>query len=160
MLANFTKPIDRESRQDADIVVRSPHSLNTYLYMSSLQKVFIGFVALEHLFILYMEMFKWPSLGKKVFREAFPETLFEQTTVMAANQGLYNGFLAAGLIWALLIKNKEWRFNITVFFLTCVIIAGVYGSCTIAGKVFFTQALPALLALTLVLLNHLKSTCK
>ncbi len=63
-----------------------------------------------------MEMFAWNTLGKKTFKDVFSDDLFEQTTVMAANQGLYNGFLASGLLWTLFIANKIWRFNISVFF--------------------------------------------
>ena len=124
--------------------------------MIILQRILIGFVALEHFFILFMEMFAWNTLGKKTFKDAFPDDLFEQTTVMAANQGLYNGFLAAGLVWTFFIASKVWRFNIAVFFLVCVILAGVYGSFTIQSKVFFTQALPAIIALVITLINFKK----
>ena len=124
--------------------------------MTILQRILIGFVALEHFFILFMEMFAWNTLGRKTFKDAFPDDLFEQTTVMAANQGLYNGFLAAGLVWTFFITSKVWRFNIAVFFLVCVILAGVYGSFTLQSKVFFTQALPAIIALVVTLINFKK----
>jgi len=72
---------------------------------------------------------------------------------MAANQGLYNGFLAAGLIWTFFISNTEWNTNISLFFLSCVAIAGIYGAFTVEKKIFYVQALPAIIALVLVLLK-------
>jgi len=70
---------------------------------------------------------------------------------MAANQGLYNGFLAAGLIWTFFIQNTEWQQNVAIFFLTCVAVAGIYGTLTADRKIFFVQALPAIIALVLIL---------
>mgnify|MGYP003893107313 CR=1 FL=1 len=72
---------------------------------------------------------------------------FEKTKVMAANQGLYNGFLAAGLIWSLLISDAEWSKNVALFFLACVLVAGVYGALTASKRIFFVQAVPAILGL-------------
>ena len=71
---------------------------------------------------------------------------------MAANQGLYNGFLAAGLIWSFFINNIEWKNNISLFFLSCIAIAGIYGAITVSRKIFFIQSLPALITITLILL--------
>lgn len=105
-----------------------------------------GAVALEHLYILWMEMFAWETAGKKAFGKSLPDHLFKPTKKLAANQGLYNGFLAAGLIWSFLISDTEWAFNVRLFFLICVVIAGVYGAMTASKKIFFVQALPALLA--------------
>jgi putative membrane protein len=79
--------------------------------------------------------------------------LFAPTRVLAANQGLYNGFLAAGLIWSFFIADVAWSTNVAVFFLVCVIVAGVYGAVTATKKIFFIQAVPALLALGAVLLK-------
>lgn len=121
--------------------------------MELLSKILIGIVALEHLFILYMEMFAWETLGKKAFKGALKDELFQPTKTLAANQGLYNGFLSAGLIWCLFISNKEWSSNVAVFFLGCVIVAGIYGTFTASKKIFFVQALPAILALLFVLLQ-------
>ncbi|MFT3884868.1 MAG: DUF1304 domain-containing protein [Flavobacteriales bacterium] len=112
----------------------------------------IGLVALEHLYILYLEMFAWESRGPKVFKGALSPDLFRPTKVLAANQGLYNGFLAAGLIWSLCIPDATWSRNIAVFFLDCVIVAGLYGAVTASRKIFFVQALPAVLALVAALL--------
>ncbi len=122
--------------------------------MIFLSKIIIALIALEHLYILWIEMFAWTSVGKKVFRGAMPPNMFEATRVLAANQGLYNGFLAAGLIWSLLIPNPTWSQNVATFFLSCVAIAGIYGSLTAAKSIFFVQALPAIIALILVLMNN------
>lgn len=107
-------------------------------------------VAVEHFFILYMEMFAWETLGKKIFRGAMPESLFAPTKTMAANQGLYNGFLAAGLVWSFLISDPIWQRNVALFFLGCVAVAGIYGALSASRRIFFTQALPALLAMACV----------
>ena len=118
--------------------------------MEIISKILIAPVALEHLYIMYFEMFAWETIGKRTFK-SIPENLFKPTKSLAANQGLYNGFLAAGLIWSLLICNKEWSVNISIFFLVCVIIAGIYGAITASKRIFFVQALPAILALIAVL---------
>ena len=118
--------------------------------MEIISKILIAFVALEHLYIMYFEMFAWETIGKRTFK-SIPENLFKPTKSLAANQGLYNGFLAAGLIWSLLIYNKEWSVNISIFFLVCVIIAGIYEAITASKRIFFVQALPAILALIAVL---------
>ncbi|MBE8714276.1 DUF1304 domain-containing protein [Sphingobacterium hungaricum] len=115
-------------------------------------KIFTGIVAVEHLYILYMEMFAWETLGKKTFKGALPDELFKPTKGLAANQGLYNGFLSAGLIWSFFIENPIWQNNVAIFFLSCVVVAGLYGAITASKKIFFTQALPAIIALVLVLL--------
>jgi putative membrane protein len=112
-------------------------------------EILTGFIALEHLYILWMEMFAWETRGKKVFKN-FPVELFSQTKGLAANQGLYNGFLAAGLIWTFFIENKIWQTNISIFFLGCVAVAGIYGALTADKKIFFIQAVPAIVALILI----------
>jgi putative membrane protein len=112
--------------------------------------ILIGIIALIHIYILGFEMFAWTTRGPKVFR-SFPKELFEPTKTMAANQGLYNGFLAAGLIWSFFIDDLVWKDNVSVFFLTCIAIAGIFGTATASKKIFFIQALPALIALALVL---------
>lgn len=97
-------------------------------------------------------MFAWTSRGPKIFRK-FPKELFAQTKSMAANQGLYNGFLATGLLWTFFIDNADWITNISLFFLICVAVAGVYGALTVSKKIFFIQALPAILAIILIMLS-------
>jgi len=72
---------------------------------------------------------------------------------MAANQGLYNGFSATGLIWSFFIQNSDWSENIALFFLSCVAIAGIYGTATADKKIFFVQALPAIIAIVLIVLR-------
>lgn len=122
--------------------------------MNLIAQILVALVALEHLYILYMEMFAWETLGKKTFKGAMPDTLFTPTKKLAANQGLYNGFLAAGLIWSFFIQDTTWKGNIAVFFLSCVVVAGCYGGISASKKIFFTQALPAILALLAVLLYY------
>lgn len=115
--------------------------------MIILAKILVALIAVEHLYILYMEMFAWETLGKKTFKGSMPDEMFKSTKSLAANQGLYNGFLAAGLIWSLMIKNNEWSFYIAVFFLSCVIVAALYGAATASRKILFVQGFPAILAM-------------
>ena len=113
-------------------------------------KCLIGFIAFLHLYFLYLEMFAWTTRGPKVFK-SLPKESFEATKVMAGNQGLYNGFLAAGLIWSLCMADMTLAKNVSMFFLTCVAIAGIYGAITVTKRIFFIQALPAIIALILML---------
>ena len=119
--------------------------------MNVLALILTGFVALEHLYILWLEMFAWETAGRKAFRGSLRDDMFTPTKTLAANQGLYNGFLAAGLIWSFFIDDFLWEHNVAIFFLACVIIAGVYGAVTASKKIFFIQALPAIIALLAVL---------
>ncbi|MGJ1198559.1 DUF1304 domain-containing protein [Sphingobacterium spiritivorum] len=116
-------------------------------------KILVALVALEHLYILWMEMFAWETAGRKTFKGSLPDEMFRPTKGLAANQGLYNGFLAAGLIWSFFIEDLIWQKNIALFFLGCVIVAGIYGAISASRKIFFVQALPAILALVFVLLS-------
>lgn len=114
-----------------------------------LAKLLVAVVALQHIFFMILEMFLWTKpLGLKVFRQSFEKA--ESQKVLAANQGLYNGFLAAGLIWGLLHPNLFMGFQIQMFFLGCVFIAGVFGGQTFSTRIFYVQALPALLAALLL----------
>ncbi|MFT5737893.1 MAG: putative membrane protein [Maribacter sp.] len=115
-------------------------------------KMTIAFISILHLYFLWFEMFAWSSRGPKIFRK-FPKDLFSQTKSMAANQGLYNGFLAAGLLWTFFIENAEWITNISLFFLGCVAVAGIYGGFTISKKIFYIQALPAIIGIILIVLS-------
>ncbi|OAQ39940.1 hypothetical protein A5893_09100 [Pedobacter psychrophilus] len=119
--------------------------------MKIISQILIAFVALEHLYIMYFEMFAWETIGKKTFKTLGDE-LFKPTKALAANQGLYNGFLAAGLIWTFFISDPQWSKNIAIFFLVCVITAGIYGAITASKKIFIVQALPAILALIFIVL--------
>ncbi|MEP7107391.1 MAG: DUF1304 domain-containing protein [Ferruginibacter sp.] len=96
-------------------------------------------------------MFAWETTGKKLFKDSLPPESFKPSKGLAANQGLYNGFLAAGLIWTFFISDTIWKTNISIFFLGCVTLAGIYGAITSDPKIFFVQALPGIIALTLVL---------
>lgn len=117
--------------------------------MSLAAHILIGVIAFLHLYFLYFEMFAWTTKGPKVFR-GFPKDLFPKTKAMAANQGLYNGFLAAGLIWTFFIENLAWQQNVAVFFLSCVAIAGIYGAFSVSKKILFIQSIPAIVVLVLL----------
>ncbi len=110
--------------------------------MSALANGLTALVALLHLWFLALEMFFWTRpLGLKTFRNT-PEQA-ELTRVLAANQGLYNGFLAAGLVYGLATGSREF----CLFFLACVVVAGVYGAATFSRRILYVQALPALAAI-------------
>ena len=114
--------------------------------MSLLANVLIGLVALLHLYFLVLEMFLWTRpLGLKTFRNT-PEKA-ETTRVLAANQGLYNGFLAAGLFYAIATGSREFA----LFFLACVVVAALYGAYSVNKRIFFVQGVPAIAALAAVL---------
>ncbi|WP_132052656.1 DUF1304 domain-containing protein [Pseudocnuella soli] len=121
--------------------------------MEIITKILIGIIALEHLYILYFEMFAWETIGKRTFT-SLPEHLFKPTKGLAANQGLYNGFLAAGLIWSLFISDVTWFRNIALFFLACVAIAGIFGALSVSKKIFFVQALPAIIAIIFLFISY------
>ena len=109
----------------------------------------VAIVAIEHIYILILEMFLWTKpAGLRSF--GLTPEFAEQTAVLAANQGLYNGFLAAGLIWGLI--RGEDGISIRVFFLVCVIVAGIFGAITAKPSILFVQAVPALIALVVTLL--------
>ena len=117
--------------------------------MNLLLTILIVFVAIEHFYFLVLEMFLWTKpKGIKTFGLESKEYA-EKTKVLAANQGLYNGFLTAGLIWSIIIKDL----NLAMFFLICVTIAGIYGAySTKKMSLFYLQAVPAIIALTVTLL--------
>ena len=112
-------------------------------------QIIIGLVAVIHIYIMWLEMFAWTTRGKKTFKN-FPEHLFEPTKALAANQGLYNGFLAAGLIWSFFIKDAMWSQNVSIFFLGCILVAAIYGTFTADKKIFFIQGLLPLIGLVLI----------
>jgi putative membrane protein len=115
--------------------------------MTTAATVLIALVALLHLYFLVLEMFLWTKpAGRRAFGMSRDQA--EATKVLAANQGLYNGFLAAGLLWGLWLGAAG--FQIKVFFLICVIVAGIYGAATASKKILFVQALPAAIALVLL----------
>jgi putative membrane protein len=119
--------------------------------VTTITNVLIGLVAALHVYFLVLEMFLWDTgYGRRVFGST-PE-FATASKVLASNQGLYNGFLAAGLIWALLDPHGH-AFELKVFFLTCVVVAGIYGGLTATRKILLVQALPAGVALVAVHLH-------
>ena len=118
--------------------------------MKILGTVLVLFVALEHLYFLYLEMFLWTKpKGLKIFGNTAQKA--EDSKVLAANQGLYNGFLAAGLVWGLTYPGAA-GLHIQMFFLACVVVAGIYGGMTVKPRIMYLQAGPAVLALAALLL--------
>ena len=123
--------------------------------MKKVATVFVVVVAFEHLLFLALEMFLWTTpTGIQIF--GLTPEFAEQSRALAANQGLYNGFLAAGLIWSLF--RKDDALSIQVFFLTCVLAAGIFGAITAKASILYVQGAPALLALVLVLLTRRTDT--
>ncbi|MBI3554970.1 MAG: DUF1304 domain-containing protein [Deltaproteobacteria bacterium] len=119
--------------------------------MILLTNILVGIVALLHLWFLILEMFLWRKpRGRKVFGKTQAQA--DATAVLAANQGLYNGFLVAGLVWGLLTPDVAHAVSIKIFFLSCIVVAGIFGGITAKPIIFFVQALPALLALVLLLI--------
>jgi putative membrane protein len=118
--------------------------------MSAIAQIAVAVVALLHLGFLVLEMLFWDrELGMRVFRTT--ADFAEASKVLAANQGLYNGFLAAGLVWSLAPLGVDTAARaIATFFLLCVIAAGVFGAGTVSRRILYVQALPALVALVLV----------
>jgi putative membrane protein len=114
--------------------------------------ILVTLVAALHVYFMVLEMFFWTKpLGLRTFHNT-PEKAAkaQDSAVLAANQGLYNGFLAAGLIWGLVQAVPDFAFQIKVFFLLCVIVAGAYGAATVSRKILRIQAAPAALALVLL----------
>ena len=116
-----------------------------------LTKILIGLVALLHIWFLVLEMFLWTKpIGLKTFGVSLEKA--QEMAVLAANQGLYNGFLAAGLLWSLVYPDPFFARQIASFFLVCVGIAGLYGAYSVNIRILYVQGLPAILALLLILL--------
>jgi putative membrane protein len=114
--------------------------------------VLVALVALIHVYIVVLEMVLWTTPRGQAAFGLTPE-FAQQTKTLAGNQGLYNGFLAAGLVWGL-VGPEHLRFGFQVFFLLCVLVAGLYGAATASRRILFVQALPAALALVAVFLAH------
>lgn len=120
--------------------------------MKLLANIFTAIVAVEHIGILILEMFFWDHpVGRSIF--GMSTEVSAASATLAANQGLYNGFLAAGLIWGTLKSRRE----IQIFFLACVVIAGIFGGLTAKTTIMFTQALPAFIALVMTVLSIKKT---
>ena len=115
-------------------------------------KILVALIAVLHIYILILEMFLWTKpLGLKVFRQSLEKAEIQR--ILAANQGLYNGFLSAGLIWGLIHPDTFAGFQIQFFFLGCVFIAGIYGGLTFSKRIMYVQAVPAVIAGTFLWLG-------
>jgi putative membrane protein len=118
--------------------------------MSTAANIVVALIALVHVYILVLEMFLWDKpAGLRAFGQS--QQAATATKVLAANQGLYNGFLAAGLFWGLTLGAAGG--GVKVFFLCCVLVAGLYGAATASRKILFVQAVPAAIGLALLLLS-------
>ena len=121
--------------------------------MNTAADVLVALVALLHAWFLVLEMFLWTKpLGLKTFRNSHEHA--QASATLAANQGLYNGFLSAGLIWGLLASPPAHALGLKSFFLGCVVVAGTFGAITVSKRIFGVQALPAILALSLLWMNR------
>jgi len=120
--------------------------------MTLLQILIISFIAFEHIYFMVLEIFYWDKpLGLKAFGLKPEEA--KTSKVLAKNQGVYNGFLASGLIWAILAENNYN--HIAIFFLSCIIFAGIFGAITTKNiKLFYIQSIPAIIGLLLILLQN------
>ena len=117
--------------------------------MNYIANILVALVAALHIYFLTLEMFLWTKpMGLKTFGNSLAKA--QDSAVLAANQGLYNGFLAAGLIWGLVHPVAAFGFQIKVFFLACVIVAGLYGGYSVSKRIIMVQALPAAVALLLL----------
>ncbi len=117
--------------------------------MRLISNALIVLVAIEHLGFLILEMFLWEHpIGQRIF--GLPPEISAASATLAANQGLYNGFLAAGLVWGIVSDSR----SVKIFFLTCVLVAGIFGGLTAKTSILFVQALPALLALGVLVLSR------
>ncbi len=118
--------------------------------MKILVEILVAVISLLHFYFLILEMFLWTKpTGLKLFRQSLSAA--NSSKILAANQGLYNGFLAAGLLWSLFQANPVFAMQLRYFFLLCVAMAGTYGAVTVSRRIFYVQALPALI--TILLLN-------
>ncbi|RBA22921.1 DUF1304 domain-containing protein [Herminiimonas fonticola] len=122
--------------------------------MHTIATIATGLVAVLHVYILYLEMFLWDTpKGRKTF--GLTKEFSAASKVLAANQGLYNGFLAAGLVWGMWLGSAGA--SVKIFFLACVVVAGVFGAATSSKKILFVQALPGAIALALVILAEMQA---
>ncbi len=121
--------------------------------MNVLAKIVIAFVALLHFYIAWFEIFAWTTRGPEVF-STIPVDMFEPTKVLAANQGIYNSFLAAGLSWSLFINDKLWQHKVAICFLLMVFVAGLFGAATASPKIALIQSLPAMIGIALLMISR------
>ena len=121
--------------------------------MRKMGLILVALIALLHSYIAWFEMFAWESRGPKVFTGFAPE-FFDDTVAMAANQGIYNAFLAAGLVWSLTIRDPQWQRRVATCFLLFVAVAGLVGAATIMPRILLIQTIPAGIALALLWLDR------
>lgn len=119
--------------------------------MELVGKVIVGLIAFIHVYIFIFESFLWEKRGPKVFR-SFPKELFPKTKALAFNQGVYNLFLAAGLLWSFFINDAIWQNNIALFFLGCIFVAGLAGALT-ERKIVFIQSVPSLIGILCIVFS-------
>lgn len=112
-------------------------------------KGLVALVALIHFYLMVVEIFAWTTRGKEFLSGLDPKT-FEPSVILAMNVGVYNGFLAAGLVWSLLISDPVWKTKIALFFLAFISFAGVFGAVTADWKLLLVQSVPALLAIAAI----------
>ena len=124
--------------------------------MKTLGLIVVALTAALHLYIAWFEIFAWTTRGPVVF-DTFPADLFEPTVALAANQGIYNAFLAVGLLWALAIRDPQWQFNIAVCFLGFVFAAGAMAAATVAFSTGLPQMVPSALGLILLITGRARS---
>ncbi len=121
--------------------------------MQLTSSILVSLIAILHIYIMIIEMYFWDKpRGLKAF--GLKPDFATSTTVLGANQGLYNGFLAAGLIWGLIHQQAVFGLQIQLFFLSCIFVAGIYGAATFARKIIFIQSVPSLIAIVLVYMNY------
>ncbi len=121
--------------------------------MGAAARTVIGVLGLLHIYIAWMEIFAWTTRGPNVFTD-FPPELFADTTQLAANQGIYNAFLAAGLLYALFVRDRKLYVHFAACFLIFVAVAGIFGAATVVFKIFFIQTVPAAIGLVLLYLSE------
>lgn len=120
--------------------------------MQTLAPILVGFVAAQHFFFLVLEMFLWQKpLGRKIFRLSAEHATL--TAPLAKNQGIYNGFLAAGLVWSLLPQAAAFATPLQYFFLGCVVVAAIVGAATVSPRILIVQGVPAALGLAALALG-------
>ena len=153
---------------DADMMPSTPsradapdhEEISTWLSKGSNMRLaalsLVALIGALHSYIAWFEIFAWESRGPQVF-SSLDAGLFPKTVAMAANQGIYNAFLAAGLFWSLLIKDQRWQIKNATCFLIFVCAAGVFGAATVTMKTLYIQTVPALITLAILHLNRLKS---
>lgn len=125
--------------------------------MSKAASILIALIAVLHFLIAGVEMFAWTNVGPIVFSQ-FPKAFFEPTQAMAVNQGIYNAFLAVGLVWSLLINDQAWQHRIATCFLLFVAVAGLVGALTISPRIALVQTAPAIVAWLLLRLKRVDAT--